>query len=93
MANAIIARGVAAFVQRWKIVVKKAQGPTGDNYLKKKGKFVELIEDEAEAETMRALYDRYRPTFFSAPVVGEHQDDAPAPRRGPATIDDDAIVF
>ena len=93
MANAIIARGVAAFVQRWKIVVKKAQGPTGDNYFTYDYQFVELIEDEAEAETMRALYDRYRPTFFSVPVVGEHQDDAPAPRRGPATVDDDSIPF
>ena len=51
MANAMNSEGVAAFVQRWKIVVKKAQGPTGDNYFTYDYQFVEpRSEDEAEAE-------------------------------------------
>jgi hypothetical protein len=88
MANAISARGVAGFLQRWRIVVKKSRGSSGDDFFAYDYQFVELIEDENEAMAMRALYDQYRPAFFAA-TVGGH-DDAPARQ---AAIDPDSVPF
>ena len=80
MANAVIAKGIASFLQRWRIVVTKPQGPTGDTYFAYGYQYVEEVRDE-DAQSMRDLYDRYRSSgFISDPA--EHDD---APQHKPAS--------
>jgi hypothetical protein len=96
MANAVEAKrrmqGISSFLQRWRIVVRKPEGPTGDIYFAYDYQFVENVREE-DAERMRALYDEYRPVFFSSPVVAEQHDDTPAPKRGSRVVIDDDIPF
>ena len=86
------AKGIDQFYQRYRIVVQKKSGPTGDPYFTFDYQFVDLIENEDQAKAMRGIYDQYVKSGF----VAEHDDhdETPTPKRAArATIDDDDIPF
>ena len=89
------AMGIDQFYQRYRIVVQKKQGPTGDNYFTYDYQFAGSIEDEEEAKSMRALYDQYAKSGFIA-EASDH-DEAPAKRPeandSAARDDHDSIPF
>ena len=86
------AKGIDQFYQRYRIVVQKKSGPTGDPYFTFDYQFVDLIENEDQAKAMRGIYDQYVKSGF----VAEHDehDETPAPKRAArATLDDDDVPF
>jgi hypothetical protein len=68
------AMGVDQFYQRYRIVVQKKTGPTGDPYFSYEYQFVGAIQDEKEGEANRALYDQYRKTGFVVDMQEEAED-------------------
>jgi hypothetical protein len=87
--------GIDQFYQRYRIVVQKKTGPTGDPYFTFDYQFVDLIENEDQAKRMRAIYDQYAKSGFVADAT-DH-DDMPARKAAPNDAagrdDDDSIPF
>ena len=85
------AKGIDQFYQRYRIVVQKKTGPTGDPYFTFDYQFVDLIENEDQAKYMRGIYDQYVKSGF----VAEHDDHEETPstpkRAARATLDDDDL--
>ena len=90
------AMGIDQFYQRYRIVVQKKAGPTGDPYFAYDYQYVGEIEDMADAKVMRSLYDQYGKSGFIVDTGAEDDGDTASasfkPRREAETgafIDDD----
>ena len=68
------AMGIDQFYQRYRIVVQKKTGPTGDPYFAYDYQFVGEVESVAEAKALRALYDQYAKSGFVVDVGDEAAD-------------------
>jgi hypothetical protein len=68
------AMGVDQFYQRYRIVVQRKQGPTGDPYFTYEYQFIDTLQDEQEGVETRALYDQYRKTGFVTDMEEEAAD-------------------
>ena len=66
--------GVDQFYQRYRIVVQRKTGPTGDFYFTYEYQFIGVIQDEKEGEETRALYDQYSKSGFIVDM-GDEADD------------------
>ena len=64
-------QGIDQFYQRYRIVVQRKTGPTGDPYFAYDYQFVGEVESVADAKALRALYDQYAKSGFVADVVDE----------------------
>ena len=53
------AMGIDQFYQRYRIVVQKKTGPTGDPYFAYDYQYVGEVESVVEAKALRSLYDQY----------------------------------
>lgn len=92
------AMGVDHFYQRYRIVVQRKQGPTGDPYFTYEYQNIGLISDETEGRAMKALYDQYSKSGFVTDLEAEADDirtekkTEGAPRDFTATRDDDSDI-
>ena len=68
------AMGIDQFYQRYRIVVQKKTGPTGDPYFAYDYQFVGEVESEAAAKMLRALYDQYAKSGFVVDMGDEAAD-------------------
>ena len=71
------AMGIDQFYQRYRIVVQKKTGPTGDPYFAYEYQFVGEVDNVADAKMLRGLYDQYAKSGF----VADAEADADAPPR------------
>jgi hypothetical protein len=72
------AMGVDHFFQRYRIVVQRRTGPTGDPYFSYEFQYLGNIEDQTDGEALQALYDQYRKSGFIADLDDETTDVKPA---------------
>lgn len=91
------AKGVDSFYQRYRIVVQKKPGPTGDPYFSYEYQYVENVQSEEDGAALRALYDQYSKSGF---VTDAHDEDPGSVRKpsdpgfdARAPLDDDPIPF
>ena len=70
--------GIDQFYLRFRIVVQKKQGPTGDPYFAYDYQYVGEVESMPEAKMLRGLYDQYAKSGFVADM-GEEVEAAPRP--------------
>ena len=68
------AMGVDQYYQRYRIVVQKKTGPTGDPYFAYDYQYVGEVETVEEAKALRNMYDAYAKSGFV--VDTGHDDDA-----------------
>ena len=68
------AMGIDQFYQRYRIVVQKKTGPTGDPYFAYDYQYVGEVESEAEAKALRGLYDQYSKSGFVVDMGDEAAD-------------------
>ena len=68
--------GIDQFYLRFRIVVQKKHGPTGDPYFAYDYQFVGEVETEEQARFNRGLYDQYAKSGFVADM-GEEVEAAP----------------
>lgn len=95
------AMGVDHYFQRYRIVVQRKTGPTGDPYFTYDYQYIGNLASEAEGVAMRALYDQYSKSGFITDVEAEADDINTARRTegGPRDFtkgdkeDDDEIPF
>ena len=73
--STVKAQGIDQFYQRYRIVVQKKNGPTGDPYFAYDYQFVGEVESVADAKVLRGLYDQYAKSGF----VADMGDDVEAP--------------
>jgi hypothetical protein len=71
------AQGVDQYFQRYRIVVQRKTGPTGDPYFTYEYQYIGTIRDEKEGQETRALYDQYAKSGF----IAEFEDEANEVRR------------
>ena len=76
--STVKAQGIDQFYQRYRIVVQKKTGPTGDPYFAYDYQSVGEVESVPEAKALRALYDQYAKSGFVVDI-GE-EVEAPAPK-------------
>ncbi len=69
------AMGIDQFYQRYRIVVQKKPGPTGDPYFTYDYQFVGEVESVADAKMLRGLYDQYAKSGFIADAMGDEAAD------------------
>ena len=62
------------FYQRYRIVVQKKTGPTGDPYFSYDFQYAGEIANEDDAKMMRGLYDQYSKSGFVADMADEAAD-------------------
>ena len=72
--STVMAMGVDQFYQRYRIVMLKKFGPSNDPYFTYDYQFIGNIQDEAEGDAARALYDQYRKSGFVADLEAEAAD-------------------
>jgi hypothetical protein len=68
------AMGIDQFYQRYRIVVQKKTGPTGDPYFSYDYQYAGEIANEDEAKAMRGLYDQYSKSGFVTDMADEAAD-------------------
>ena len=66
--------GVDQYFQRYRIVVQRKTGPTGDPYFTYEYQYVGNLQDEEEGKFTRALYDQYAKSGFVTDFEGEADD-------------------
>jgi hypothetical protein len=92
------AMGVDQFYQRYRIVIRRKQGPSGDPYFTYDYQFIGTLQDEKEGEATRALWEQYSKTGFVTDMADE-ADDIKTERKTEGTHrdvhahDDDEIPF
>lgn len=90
------AMGVDQFYQRYRIVVQRKTGPTGDFYFTYDYQYVGNVGSEEEGKATRALYDQYVKSGFVTDF-GDEADDIRTERRTEGTKrdvrDEDEIPF
>ena len=72
--SATKAQGIDQFYQRYRIVVQKKTGPTGDPYFTYDYQFVGEVESVEAAKALRALYDTYAKSGFVVDMGDEAAD-------------------
>ena len=70
------AMGVDQYYQRYRIIVQKKTGPTGDPYFAYDYQYIGEVETVEEAKALRNMYDAYAKSGFV--VDTGHDDDAPS---------------
>ena len=75
------AMGIDQFYQRYRIVVQKKTGPTGDPYFAYDFQYVGEVESMEDAKKLRGLYDQYAKSGFVADA-GEEADSKPGQHQG-----------
>ena len=85
--STVAAIGIDQMYQRYRIVVQKKTGPTGDPYFSFDYQYVGNIESEEEAATMRGLYDSYAKSGF----IADTEDDGHAPQHKSVAQNNDDI--
>ena len=83
--STVKAMGIDAHYQKYRIVVQKKSGPTGDAYFSFDLQYIGEVESEAEARMTRGLYDSYIKSGFIVDTGEEH--DAPPPPKSQAASD------
>ena len=73
--SATKAQGIDQFYQRYRIVVQRKTGPTGDPYFTFDYQFVGEVETMEEARANRALYDTYAKSGFVADAMSDEAAD------------------
>ena len=68
------AMGIDQFYQRYRIVVQKKTGPTGDPYFAYDYQYVGEVESVEEAKKLRGLYDQYSRSGFVSDMGDEAAD-------------------
>lgn len=86
------AMGIDQFYQRYKIIVQKKSGPTGDPYFAFDYQYAGEIKTE-DAQMMRSLYDNYVKSGFVAEPGDEEAAPTPQPRAAVSNEDEDSIPF
>jgi hypothetical protein len=84
--------GVDQFYQRYRILVQRRTGPTGDPYFVCEYQYIGTLgEDQEElGRELRAIYDKYVQTGF----IAEPDEETVKPPAGAATLDDgDEVPF
>jgi hypothetical protein len=66
--------GVDQFYQRYRIVVQRKTGPTGDPYFTYEYQYVGNVQTEEEGQFTRALWDQYSKSGFVTDFEGEADD-------------------
>ena len=80
--STVKAMGLDQFYQRYRIVVQRKTGPTGDFYFAYDYQFVGEVESVAEAKSLRALYDQYAKSGFVVDA-GDETVEAPVTKSAP----------
>ena len=97
--STVKAQGIDQFYQRYRIVVQKKTGPTGDPYFTYDYQFVGEVESMEAATALRALYDQYAKSGFVADIADEADVQAAKTPEGthggfrPEPRDSDDIPF
>ena len=96
--STVMAMNVDQFYQRYRIVVLKKPGPSGDAFFTFDYQYVGNIQSEDEGKANRALYDQYRRSGFVVDLGAEADDiSANRPQReqytAPRDEDSDQIPF
>jgi hypothetical protein len=87
------AMGIAQFLQRYRIVVQRKTGPSGDPYFTYEFQYLSNVEDEKEGMELHGIWDQYRRSGF---VAEPEIEEAPAPQRDAtrdAPLEEDEIPF
>ena len=90
--STVMAMGVDQYFQRYRMVVLKKPGPSGDPYFTFDFQYVGNVQSEEEGAAARAMYDQYRRSGFVVDLGEEAADIAaskPQPERYTAPRDDD----
>jgi hypothetical protein len=69
------AMGIDQFYQRYRIVVQKKTGPTGDPYFAFDYQYAGEVESVEEAKTLRGLYDNYAKSGFVTDMMSDEAAD------------------
>jgi hypothetical protein len=96
--STITAMGVDQYYQRYKVVVQRKPGPSGDPYFTYDYQYIGNVQSEAEGDKNRALYEQYVKSGFVVDLEAEAADLAASkPQSSPvyeAPMDDkDDIPF
>jgi hypothetical protein len=79
----ILAMGVDQFYQRYRIVVQRKTGPTGDPYFTYEYQYIGNVQSEEEGDKNRGLYEQYVKSGFVVDLESEAADiQANKPQRG-----------
>ena len=92
--STVKAMGIDQMYQRYRIVVQRKTGPTGDPYFSFDYQYVGEVETIEDAKMLRSIYDNYAKSGFVTDP--SHDDDVPSskatsdfvPDREPRDIDD-----
>ena len=90
--SATKAKGIDQFYQRYRIVVQRKTGPTGDPYFTFDYQFVGEVETMEEAKANRALYDQYAKSGFVADVMSDEAADIHTAQRTEGTHRDHGLL-
>jgi hypothetical protein len=74
--STVMAMGIDQFFQRYRVVVLKKPGPSGDPYFTYDYQYIGNVQSEAEGDAAKALYDQYRKSGFVTDLEGEAADIA-----------------
>jgi hypothetical protein len=66
--------GVDQYFQRYRIVVQRKTGPTGDPYFTYEYQYIGNLQTEEEGKFTRSLYDQYSKSGFITDFEGEADD-------------------
>jgi hypothetical protein len=76
--STIMAMGVDQFYQRYKMVVQRKPGPSGDPYFTYEYQYIGNVQSEAEGDANKALYDQYAKSGFVVDLEAEAANIADA---------------
>jgi hypothetical protein len=76
--STIMAMGVDQFYQRYKMVVQRKPGPSGDPYFTYDYQYIGNVQTEAEGDKNKALYEQYAKSGFIVDLEAEAANIADA---------------
>ena len=101
--STVRAMGIDQFYQRYRIIVQRKTGPTGDFYFTYDYQYIGPLQDEAEGAETRGLWEQYSKSGFVVDMADEGADIDTARHtegtrrdhgaKSPTTLDDDEIPF
>lgn len=88
------AMGADHYYQRYRIVVQRKTGPTGDPYFTYDYQFVGILHDEEEGKAMRGIFESYSKSGFVTDFTDEADETRPRPAASTQSNEDiDSVPF
>jgi hypothetical protein len=89
--STMLAMGIDFYYQRYRVVVGKKTGPSGDPYFTYDYQYIGNVQSEEEGDAARALHEQYVKSGFISDLEAEASETKPERpfTPGPAPVDDE----